>query len=93
MYSTDCKLNYCKGPKPRTTTSAWNYDESPQSVKHEQPAVLVLCHITNTNIYYLHNALTDGLIDGWYDFSTLGPEEHLQQLETPFKADIQGEVG
>ncbi len=34
--------------------------------------------LSYSNIHYLHNTLTDGLIDGRYDFSTLGPEEHLQ---------------
>lgn len=62
------QINYCKESKPCTTTSAWNYDESPQSVKREQPAVLVLCHITNANAAELqHYSLFTHSINGRSD--------------------------
>lgn len=92
------KWNYWKGPKPYTATSGWNYDKSLQSVKREQPAVLVLCHITNANAAELqHYSLFTQHVDRRSDWQPLwfpnaGPRGTLRQ-RSPMKPVYRATIG
>lgn len=98
QFSSKSKLNYWKGPKPYTATSGWNYDKSLQSVKHEQPAVLILCHITNANAAELqHYSLFTQHVDRRSDWQPLwfpnaGPRGTLRQ-RSPIKAVYRAAMG